>query len=64
MATDKNKYLNCVIESHKIRKKQKLLDKHVEKRDKINFIQDAYSCNSKRIPRGSDEKNRDGVNSH
>lgn len=35
MATDKNKHLSCVIESHKIKKKQNLLDKHIEKRDEI-----------------------------
>ncbi len=35
MATDKNKHLDCVLASHKIRKKQNLLDKYVEKRDEI-----------------------------
>jgi hypothetical protein len=33
MATDKNKHLDSVLESHKIRKKKKLLDKHLAKRD-------------------------------
>jgi hypothetical protein len=35
MAIDKAKYLTCVLESHKIRKKQALLDKHVAKRNEI-----------------------------
>jgi len=35
MATDLTKYVTCVLESHKIRKKQKLLDKHVSKRNEI-----------------------------
>jgi hypothetical protein len=35
MATDKTKHLECVLESHKIRKNQELLDKHVNKRDEI-----------------------------
>ena len=35
MATDKNKHLECVLQSHKISKEQKLLDKHVAKRDEI-----------------------------
>lgn len=35
MATDKNQHLKCVLESHKIKKKQDLLDKHIEKRDDV-----------------------------
>lgn len=35
MTTDSSKYLACVIESHKIRKKQALLDKHLAKRDEL-----------------------------
>jgi len=35
MATDKNQHLACVIESHRTSKEQKLLDKHIEKRDKV-----------------------------
>jgi len=35
MATDKNKYLENVLESHRIRKEQDLLNKHLAKRDAI-----------------------------
>jgi len=35
MATDKNKYLECVLESHKIKKEQSLLDKHIAKKTEI-----------------------------
>lgn len=35
MATDKNNHLNCAIQSHKTSKEQKLLDKHIEKRNNI-----------------------------
>ncbi|MBS1529218.1 MAG: nucleotidyltransferase [Bacteroidetes bacterium] len=35
MATDKNKHLNEVLNTHKIRKEQALLDKHKSKRDEI-----------------------------
>jgi len=35
MPTDLNNYLNCVLESHKIKKEQVLLDKHISKRDEI-----------------------------
>ncbi|MFT3749063.1 MAG: hypothetical protein QM768_12130 [Agriterribacter sp.] len=46
MATDKNKHLECVLASHKIRKKQNLLDKHVEKRDEIvNALKEKYESN-------------------
>ena len=43
MATDKNKHLEDVLTSHKISKEQKLLDKHIEKRDKvIGKLQEKY----------------------
>lgn len=43
MATDKNKHLECVLESHKIRKKQDLLNKHVAKRNEIvTSLKDKY----------------------
>jgi len=43
MATDKNKHLECVLASHKIRKKQNLLDKHIEKRNEIvNVLKEKY----------------------
>lgn len=35
MATDRSKYLKCVFESHKIQKEQKLLDKHIAKKNEI-----------------------------
>lgn len=35
MATDKNKHLEDVLTSHKISKEQKLLNKHIEKRDEV-----------------------------
>jgi len=35
MTTDKNKHLKCVLESHKIKKEQALLDKHISKRKEI-----------------------------
>lgn len=35
MATDKNKHLDCVIESHKISKEEKLLEKFKSKRNEI-----------------------------
>ncbi|MCC6370361.1 MAG: nucleotidyltransferase, partial [Bacteroidia bacterium] len=35
MATDKVKHLDCVLESHKIKKEQALLDKHNAKRTEI-----------------------------
>ena len=45
MATDKNKHLECVLESHKIRKNQNLLDKHVAKRNEIvTLLKDKYEC--------------------
>lgn len=35
MATDKNKHLECVLESHKISKEQRLLDKHIQQKNEI-----------------------------
>ncbi len=35
MATDKDKHLECSLNSHKIKKEQTLLDKHIEKRDDV-----------------------------
>lgn len=35
MSTDKNAHLDCVLKSHKISNEQKLLDKHITKRDEI-----------------------------
>jgi hypothetical protein len=35
MTTDKNKHLDCVLTSHKINKKQDLLDKHIFKRTEV-----------------------------
>ena len=35
MATDKNKHLDSVLISHKIKKEQALLDKHVAKKDEV-----------------------------
>jgi len=35
MATDKSKHLNCVLDSHKIKNEQKLLDKHIAKKNEI-----------------------------
>ncbi|HRI21384.1 MAG TPA: hypothetical protein PLA68_10520, partial [Panacibacter sp.] len=46
MATEKNKHLECVLNSHKISKEQKLLDKFIEKRDKVKTaLQDKYGSN-------------------
>lgn len=43
MATDKNKHLKCVLESHKIQKEQALLDKHISKKEEIKkALQDNY----------------------
>lgn len=45
MATDKNKHLQCVLNSHKIQKKQDLLDKHIVKRDEIvATLNEKYGC--------------------
>ena len=33
--TDKNKHLECVLSSHKISKEEKLLDKHIDRRNEI-----------------------------
>lgn len=35
MATDTNKHLDCVISSHMMSKEEKLLNKHIEKRDDV-----------------------------
>lgn len=35
MATDKNKHLDCVLNSHKISKEQELYDKHITKKDAV-----------------------------
>ena len=35
MATDRDKHLKCVLDSHKIKNEQKLLDKHIAKKDEI-----------------------------
>lgn len=46
MATDKNKHLDCVLNSHKISKEQKLLDKFIEKREEVKTaLQDKYGSN-------------------
>ncbi len=43
MATDKNKHLECVLASHKISKKQELLDKYIAKRNEvINALKEEY----------------------
>ena len=55
MATDKNKYLECSLSSHKISKEQKLLDKFIDKRDKVkaalqekygNYLYDPFNSGS------------------
>lgn len=60
MATDKNKHLDCVLASHKIRKKQDLLDKHIARRDEIiggleeQYGDDLYGCfNSGSYPKNT-----------
>jgi len=46
MATDKNKHLKCVLESHKIKKEQSLLDKHIAKRTEIKeALEEKYGSN-------------------
>ena len=43
MATNKNKHLDCVVQSHRTSKEQKLLDKHIEKRDHVKeALEDKY----------------------
>jgi len=45
MATDKNKHLKCVLESHKIKKEQELLEKHKEKKEEIkDALQKKYGA--------------------
>ena len=41
MATDKNKHLECVHESHKISKEEALLNKHLEYRKKVKEVMEA-----------------------
>jgi hypothetical protein len=60
MATDKSKHLGCVLTSHKIRKKQDLLDKHIARRDEIigdleeQYEDDLYGCfNSGSYPKNT-----------
>ena len=44
--TDKNKHLECVISSHKIRKEEKLLKKHIDKRNEIKeALEEEYGSN-------------------
>lgn len=44
--TDKNKYLECVLSSHKISKEEKLLDKHIDKRNEIvEVLEEEYGSN-------------------
>lgn len=46
MATDKNKHLKCVLDSHKIQKEQALLDKHIAKKNGIKkVLRDKYGSN-------------------
>lgn len=46
MSTDINKHLNCVLESHKIKKEQVLLDKHISKRNEIKeALEEKYGAN-------------------
>ncbi len=35
MATDRSKHLDCVLDSHRIKNEQSLLDKHIEKKNEI-----------------------------
>ncbi len=50
MATDKVKHLDCVLESHKIRKEQALLDKHTAKRGEIKEALEAKYTNTLYAP--------------
>lgn len=44
--TDKNKHLECVLSSHKISKEEKLLDKHIDRRDEIKeALEEEYGNN-------------------
>ena len=44
MATDKGKHLECVLESHKIKKEQDFLNKHIAKKNEIKeALQKEYS---------------------
>jgi hypothetical protein len=46
MSTDINNHLNCVLESHKIKKEQVLLDKHISKRNEIKeALEEKYGAN-------------------
>lgn len=43
MATDKNNHLECVVNSHKTSKEQKILDKFIKKRNEVKAgLQDKY----------------------
>ena len=43
MATDKNEQIDCVIKSYRLNKEQKLLDKHIKKKDEIKqALKDKY----------------------
>ena len=44
--TDKNKHLECVLSSHKISKEEKLLDKHIDRRNEIKeALEEEYGSN-------------------
>lgn len=44
--TDKNKHLECVLSSHKISKEEKLLDKHIDRRNEIiEALEEEYGNN-------------------
>jgi len=44
--TDKNKHLECVLSSHKISKEEKLLDKHIDRRNEIKeALEEKYGSN-------------------
>jgi hypothetical protein len=46
MATDKNQHLACVISSHRTSKEQSLLNKHIDKRDKVKAaLEEKYGTN-------------------
>lgn len=44
--TDKNKHLECVLSSHKISKEEKLLDKHINRRNEVTeALEEEYESN-------------------
>lgn len=47
MATDKSKHLNCVLESHKMKNVQDLMDKYLKKRDEVKEALDEKYVNEK-----------------